>query len=280
MEKFEAAIICPLREEASALARLCTNIRQIDHNFSEATYLDGDKEIRLIIAQPLRKGATSAAALTASLVLKFSVPYICVIGICGSLGGAFERRAEVGDVIFADTVFHFSNMKLDGNDFDKSTRTILIKSDVLDLFSRYLSRGLMKKTRKKLHMSDSIYGGSTPTVKIGSFLSTDFVLKSSRYGSRIISAIVREINSLQPIAIEMEFAGVDEAVNLVSKDLPIFMIRGVNDKADENKYLQQANNRDAACHNAALIATDFISYIYKSQKAGHSNRNSSPSYRA
>lgn len=260
MKSYDAAIICPLKEEAAAVARRCYNHRTIDRNFTEASYSDNAVTIDLLIAQPEKIGAISSAILTTAMASRFSVEYLCVTGVCGSLGGPFSRRAEVGDVIFAESFIKFENTKFFQDELESTAFPILGDDQILAEFRRYLGRALTKSTRRRLESSSLCE--KTPSIMIGPIVSTESVIKSSKH-SRRMTEILRKINSMRPLAVEMEFAGVYDAAKFSSLEAKLFMIRAVNDMADENKYLQQADNRRAACENAAIISLDFISYLVR-----------------
>lgn len=262
--KFFGAIVAPLREEASSVARLCHDINDIDANFSSALYERDGVEIPIIIAHPYQMGSTNSAAIVSYLISRFDFNYIGITGICGGLGGNFNERANIGDVVFADSVIKFENSKIYDDEYRSyfDFQSYAINEDTLYNFLVFLRSPTGRKARKMLReASGSYHHGGRPDIVVGPMVSTDSVIKSARYAGIISARANKVLHSGRPLAVEMEFAGAFEACRYANKEKSLFMVRGVNDLADDRKYLQQADNRTAASDNAALVTLEFLRHL-------------------
>lgn len=234
----------------------------------------GAKTLKGLVAKPNHMGRLSAAILTAYTLARHSFG---IIGLTGLAGGLRARKTNsdeypsLGDIVFAESIIDIDMVKLDdarlynysGSTYLKITRprVIDISKEVRKRFSTFCKSEVFYR-RKKSENSFNIPDRNTPRAFITPFLSTNVVVASSDQAAKLANHAARFEPYKVPTVIEMESYGVAEAANTISAGTPLFVIKAINDYADQRKADDESLWRTESCDNAAIATRNFLEYFY------------------
>ncbi len=260
-----ALIVCPLKEEWNSVVDRCFDLETVSKGTALAKLSSLNQTFDVVICTPMEKGSVASAVVTANALHRFDPKYIFLVGICGGLSRDSKSALEFGDVVFSSAVIRVENSKIldrpDPKAFDVSFSVSVINSELVSAFKHYRSRLKRREIRSNLEVAQ--VASQSPRIEIGTSASVDSVIKSLRYGNKILNMVRSEIRSMTPVSVEMEFSGVEMAARQAGIDDRLMMVRGVNDMADDFKMHDQTHSRSSARQNASFVATDFLKYLWE-----------------
>jgi nucleoside phosphorylase len=263
---FDIGIVVPLREEFRYLLEVSPQLESFSH---EGTYF-----------YRLDFGATSAIccvvdqmgplpALQAAIrLLGFAeVKLLVVLGVAGAL----DDDVALGDVVVAREINEFqANSKAEsveaGYEVRYSGRHWTLDFQIREALSNFEFsaqdcfggwRAATSEHYREMNVPGDIRGGR-PSFHIGPIASGNVVAASS--------AFVEEIKKIDRkfIAIDMEAAGVASAADDRIHSLPCLVIRGISDRADENKKGLDSEGKKGwrryAVRNAAALLAGLLKW--------------------
>lgn len=238
-------------------------------------------KLKGIIACPERVGRLNSAILTAYILAKSDFRIVGLTGLAGALHP--EKRINMninnrldeptlGDVIFADSIIDVDMGRLsDANSYNYSNsdsliitrpRTIHIDIRLCKIFESlksHKSEFYNPVEFRNIHRMDE---SNPPRGFIGQFLSTNMVVASRDQAINLAKHSARHSQRM-PIAVEMESYGVAQASRMINNNVPVFVIKSVNDYANSDKRIDEHNWRSRACDNAAIVSRNFLSYLHE-----------------
>lgn len=234
-------ILAALQEEAEVILGSAETSRRMDDTLGlSQAYLvkvNGVREKGVVVVLP-GMGRLHAANAAIHAICKWRPEFILVVGIAGG----FRRRGlQLGDVLVTTAIHDYERQKL-----ASTTRRIRWQTYTADPL-------LLKIAHQAALSSDSgvvKVGGKVAKVHFGPVLSGDKIVASQSFADRLLSA------SRDSMGIEMEGAGVAFAASQYS--VPMLMIRGIADFADEHKRQQMNKWRAAACEASAMFVFSFL----------------------
>jgi nucleoside phosphorylase len=239
------ALVIPLLEEFVSVTTVLEN-RRTESGIYEDTYIlrepDSGRELRATVLPEM--GQTTAAMLVQRLIEHWTPPVIVVLGIAGALDSALQ----LGDVVVATQIDAYSaNLKArpgeTGDDWElaHAGRVYPAPTSLLrPLHELYLSQERrpalerwvadVNALRPELDLGGPEamrWGTRDPKIHLGHLASGDILAGSSRYGDWL------KQRDRKLLAVEMEAGGAAQAAH--EREVPLLVIRGVSDFADERK---------------------------------------------
>jgi nucleoside phosphorylase/glycosyltransferase involved in cell wall biosynthesis len=186
----------------------------------------------VIISQVPKVGNIGSAAITTALILDHDIDRIFVVGLCGGLSPGRQSLADV--VISSDVVYYEPGL------IDSEGRRPRLR------VSGATPPGILRLARE---MSESA-PLSKPHIgiHIGSIASGEKIIRSPEGLGEVLS------NWSDFVAVDMEGAGVFEAVASAVQDVSVTIVRGIADFADASKRTE----REAASRNAVTVTMELI----------------------
>jgi len=243
-------LITVLDDERKALLKSLTHYRRVParqddiHIYYEAIIPvcspDGFAgAYRAIVCQIPSMGRVRAAAATRDFVQRWHPRYLMLVGIAGGIASAGVAR---GDVLVATQIADYELQKLTPTE-PKIRWAVYHADERLCNAARHLEDTWQQPdsvTRPEI---------GVPRRHFGSVASGDKVIASEQDLQQLC------VHWLEPIGVEMEAAGVAAANMQSPTPLPLFMVRGISDLADEAK---SDDWRQYACSIAAAYTVTLL----------------------
>jgi nucleoside phosphorylase len=195
-----------------------------------------DDGLGIVISPVPRVGNIGAASITTALILDNNVSNIFAIGLCGGLKVGRQSLADV--VVSSDVIYYEPGLIVPEGHLQRVRVSGMTPPSILQL-AREISQ-------------EYVAGGNAIGIHIGSIASGEKVITSHESLSELLS------NWSNVIAVDMEGAGVFEAIASLGKDTSITIVRGISDFADGRK---SDDKRSEAIQNAVTVALELIRRI-------------------
>jgi nucleoside phosphorylase/ankyrin repeat protein len=244
-------IVTPLREEREAVLDLLSGYKKVPASQEDiriyysaevpVTVVDGQAARYSVVVVPLANmGHTEAANATGDAVRRWQPRYVLLIGIAG---GIAKAGVALGDILVADQIAdHELQTVTDGA---RSIRWQVHRVDQRLLIAAQ-------------NFTDSDWVDAVaavrpapghPRVHFGPICTGNKVVADESLADQF-----REVWS-KLVGVEMEAGGAASAAFQSAKSPGFFMVRGVSDLADKDKYADKTKNwREYACRVAASYA--------------------------
>jgi nucleoside phosphorylase len=228
-------ILTALNLEYCAVREHLKDPRKIWHRDGTGAEIGGVSGFPWPVAVVVMGDGTGTASVLAERVSQWLKPRaLFVVGVAGSL----KDDIDLGDVVVADWVYGYHGGKDTDSGFKTRPRA-------------WAASHLMLQAALHAGITGAWAEGlpSAPSVHFKPIVSGDVVLNSRTSPL----AVHLEDSYNDAVAIEMESAGVACAAQL-SGSLPVLAVRGISDKADEDKQRNDADGLQpvAAAHAAAF----------------------------
>jgi nucleoside phosphorylase/glycosyltransferase involved in cell wall biosynthesis len=220
-----------------ALRQILKSLRSVEpFNCSTRRYFRGRLAdgSSVVVAPVPRVGNIGAASATTALLLDNEVSQLCVVGVCGGLA---PTRQALTDVVVATDVIYYEPGVIGGTEPIQRMRV-----------SGAMAPSFLVKAHALVANYAQVADG--PRVHLGTIASGEKVIKSAKDFAEIMASW-RNV-----LAVDMESAGVFEAAASLGKDVPIAVVRGIVDFADNSK---NDLRWDDATVNAVRVALELIS---------------------
>jgi len=222
--KADLAVITALPVELDAFLRLTgpwTKSTSPGETIREYFVADLPGGLRVVAACAVGMGQLNAAALTTDVVSDWQPDKLFLIGIAA----AVKEEVELGDVVVSDQIVDYELAKVTSS--GTTPRWSVYRADPLLLgrlrnFKEEAWRALIETPRP-------VSVRPHPRVHFGVVLSGNKVIASKNDAGALGSIWS------QAVAIEMEAAGVASALSQTVKAPQFVMIKGISDRADEEK---------------------------------------------
>ena len=239
MREYDLGFIVPLREEFRVLEKLFPVISSEVHDAIHYYTLKlPDSDYRAVAVVLGDMGKTLASHVTAKVLTHVKLKVIVLLG----LAGALDKDLRLGDIVVADDIneFQVGSKAIQKGRLQYSSKHwqigFTLKQCVgsfefadKDLYNAW--RNQVKDFLNSLGLSPEqlALANDFPEIKIGHIASGDIVGASEDYAVELLR-IDRKL-----LAIEMEAAGVAQAAHGRREPIPIMVVRGISDFADERK---------------------------------------------
>jgi len=239
MREYDLGFIVPLREEFRVLEKLFPVISSEVHDAIHYYTLKlPDSDYRAVAVVLGDMGKTLASHVTAKVLTHVKLKVIVLLG----LAGALDKDLRLGDIVVADDIneFQVGSKAIQKGRLQYSSKHwqigFTLKQCVgsfefadKDLYNAW--RNQVKDFLNSLGLSPEqlALANDFPEIKIGHIASGDIVGASEDYAVELLR-IDRKL-----LAIEMEAAGVAQAAHGCREPIPIMVVRGISDFADERK---------------------------------------------
>jgi nucleoside phosphorylase len=267
---FEVGLIVPLSEEFSYVQELLPPQRTIRRGDSFFFALDTPADAPRMVAAVLDEmGLVPAAIATERLLAEFAVREVAMVGIAGAL----NDDVGLGDVVVASKVDSYQqaakavageadgvNFLLAGNVFQgprfllQVARNLRRMPESAELFNSWTSATAMR--REQLGLPSHLVNDAADYV-VAPIASGDVVGAASEFARWLRTKRDRTLT-----AIEMEAAGAAYAAYARIQGVPLLVVRGISDYADERKAeldrVASPQGRGAWRRYATMNATDLL----------------------
>lgn len=201
--------------------------------FGSNVYFVGDigpRGVRTYVHTLSQSGNLTAAVAATNMLRDYRIDLMVVVGIAGGV-----RDVRVGDVVVSSEIIYYEPAKITFEGTDPRYRIVGLTPRWLTDMARSLSAT-----------------GDLPRIHIGPIASGEKVLT-------VREAIEERLGRWGwPLAVEMEGAGVAEAVAAVGKDVPVVIVRGIADILDM-PMKRTDDQRTSAVQAAIRVATALVS---------------------
>lgn len=255
-------IYCPLAEELNAAVSVFGNFEDNTADFGQLAFTVSLGGYKTLITSPNEMGPSTAQAVVRRARQQFRLKFAVCLGICG----AISEDVQLGDVCYSGTIIDITeNQKVTAKGTDYSPRTY---SDELALekFLAYFDSHPTLLPHYKLWEEQATQRalallGSTP----GSHFRVDELIFRSHRGpiacgpvlaTKAVKSRLKIINR-KITCIETESAGLYQALD-PGDGLPILTVRGVADKADEDKNNLEQRSKRTFRQIASWNAASFV----------------------
>jgi serine/threonine protein kinase/nucleoside phosphorylase len=242
MREYDLGFIVPLNEEFRVLSELCPVIDSEVHDAIHYYTLElPDSNYRAVAVVLGDMGKNLASHVTERVLNYVKLKVIVLLGIAGAL----DRDLKLGDVVVANEINEFQAaskavqegktfaFQYSGNHWKTSfALTECARSFEFSDKSLYGAwRDQVKDFRNSLRLRQEqlLLANDFPEIRVGHIASGDTVGASKAYAIEL-RGIDRKF-----LAIEMEAAGAAQVAHGRGEPVPIMVIRGVSDFADERK---------------------------------------------
>jgi nucleoside phosphorylase len=251
MKKSDILMVIPLFEEFEELKNnaTVTFLKQKDTvYYYKVEFQNVNIQIvAIVLGMP---GINNASSMTEKAIEYCKPRLIVLLGIAGGL----YKGIGLGDVIIADKVNQFQMnskaeaqgesfvLKFSGDPSDIPTSLVNFarnfSSRNVDIFQQWQNQvGLYKKEHLcTLENEHDFYVKEVPELLIGRIASGDTVGASKAYAEMVLSA------DRKHLALEMEAAGVCMAAKNRPNPIPVLVMRGISDLANEKKEKMDDTN--------------------------------------
>lgn len=260
--RFDVGIVIPLREEFRYAVEVAPVLESISHEGTYFYLLDfgSTSAVCCLVGQ---MGPLPALQATNRLLEFADVKLVVVLG----LAGALHDDVAVGDVVIASEVNEFqANSKAepsaDGYEVRYSGRHWPLNFQIREAISHFEFsshdtfsswQATTSEDYDKLDVPDKVSICSSPAaMHFGPIASGNVVAASSAFVSE-----VRSINR-KFVAIDMEAAGVELAAAERIYPTPCLVVRGISDRANENKSVLDAQGKSSWRRYCVRCATSLL----------------------
>lgn len=267
---FDVGLIVPLGEEFDCVRELLPPLQTIRRGDSFFFALDTPADAPRVVAAVLDEiGPVSAAIATERLLAEFAVREVAMVGIAGAL----NSDVGLGDVVIASKVDNYQHaakavtgeaggleFQLSGNVFQgphfllQVARNLRWMPESAEVFRSWKSATAVR--REELDLPPGLTKDTADYV-VAPIASGDVVSAASEF-----SRWLRAHRDRNLTAIEMEGAGAAYAAYARIEGVPVLVVRGISDFADERKSeLDKIASRDgkgALRRYATLNAVDLL----------------------
>jgi nucleoside phosphorylase len=250
--RFTIGIVLPLEEEYMAVQQVLS-VEESWHQGHETFYrIQGDLPVPAVAVVVGAMGQEVAGVVAERLMTEFGVRLLVIVGICGALA----KDLALGDVVAPTVVDLYSagakavpagkkhRLILAGEPF--RTPQILVRA-VADLKRRPERRaaydkwaeaaGPRRRALGLVHPTVGTFCADKPEVHQGHLASGSDVAATAAYGEWL-----KTFRDRSYLAVEMEAGGISVAANRRMAPLPVLVLRGVSDFADERKAALDAGS--------------------------------------
>jgi nucleoside phosphorylase len=266
--EYDVGLVIPLKEEFSFVHEIAPIIgrHSYDGTFLYELKFGSLTTIACIIGE---MGPLPASIATNRLLSFARVNFLTVLG----LAGALDKDVLLGDVVIADEVNEFlakskAVESADGYKLRFSGRHSRLDYSLREAISHFEVSAATYYTQWQdggagelesiTTAVDSRLAASRPRLHIGSIASGDVVGAAKAFTDELL-AIDRKF-----LALDMEAAGVVKAATDRLEPVPVIIVRGISDFADERKQLLDAQGggawRRLAVRNAASLLSVLVSW--------------------
>ena len=251
--KVDIAILTIVDEEAAAVRsgfRMSTEnpIVRNDRYYDYCEYTVNGKIFKVVHRQCARQGNTSMAMAAGEVVKLFSPTRMVLLGIAGGI----QKDVNIGDVVIAEEVFGYDSRKeLPSGKIDRRLKSYTMSRRMYNQVVRYRSIWNQQINEEE--------GATSPAfaLHVAPIGTGEAVIGN---GQSEVPEWLRSVHS-KTCAVETEAGGFLDAINEMSNNtIDYLIIRGISDKADENK---DDKHRRIASENAVTVLKDFIEKIFR-----------------
>lgn len=225
---------------------------KVKRRFYEANIQLDSRKYHLILTQAQGQGNQAGTSAYYGLNKSFSVDYVVLLGIAGSVS---EKDAKIGDVVIARNVFDGQLGKETVEKFKPETKmympNAIVNSAVLDFMNEATGKMYKNLLGEPKEVFSCIY---EPIGNNGHLIGT----KTSEFINNLQDNIDRKV-----VAVEMESAGVAYGVYQGALDglcENLIVIRGISDYADPKKSPKNQYHAPAS-ENAVTIFGELLEYL-------------------
>lgn len=200
---------------------------------------------RAVVVQTLPSaGNISAAIATTRFLSDFQLDHILLVGIAGGLPNA---GLQPGDVVLSSEIVYYEPARIGEGRYSPRFRVVGVTPQWLAQVANTIN--LAGTLRPEAGDIATKVQDSTASVRVGAIASGEKIFNSS-------SALEELLGDMRGVlAVEMEGAGVAEAVSLCSRSVPLTVIRGIADLLDDMK---RDDFRQLAARAAISVATQVV----------------------
>lgn len=241
--EYNFGLLVPLDEEFGYIRELCSVTRTVPRSgelYLEIQLPDGQRGICLVLDE---MGLSSATLAADRLMRNFMVPLLVLIGIAGGI----DSDLKLGDVVVASDVDHYLlNAKAVPSeapyDFQLSgkvwpiahtvlahTRSFKRRPETAALYDTWRSSCATRKPLSLEADATKPVARNTPEYFVGPLASGDIVGAAQSFVTWL-----RKRNR-KYLGLEMEAGGAALAAHNRNEPMPLLVVRGVSDFADERK---------------------------------------------
>jgi nucleoside phosphorylase/glycosyltransferase involved in cell wall biosynthesis len=214
---------------STSMLSVLRNVSRIQHG--PTVYYEGDfgvTDVRVLFHSLPQSGNLTAAVAAANMLQQFRPDFVALIGIAGGL-----RDVAVGDVVISSEIVYYEPAKISTAGIDPRYRIVGLTPPWVASLLRNFSGDV-----------------ALPRVHVGPVASGEKIITSPESVRDLIGIWGR------PLAIEMEAAGVAEAVGASGRNIPLVVIRGIADVLDGSKHRHGA--ADLAAKAALDVAAELV----------------------
>nr|MDQ3820916.1 glycosyltransferase [Acidobacteriota bacterium] len=183
-------------------------------------FIKGRPEIAVSVFPLQYQGNLGAAVSATNMLRDFDPDCVLLVGLAGGV----SNDLALGDVVIANSVIHYEPARLSDSSVSPRFKVIYNSPPSFMTLARKASNEPVE-----LHIELKDYPEKRPRVFIGSIASGEKVFLSHSQFDETFK------DWAKVIAVDMEGAGVAEAVVNYSKVVPFAIVRGVADKLDQSK---------------------------------------------
>jgi nucleoside phosphorylase/glycosyltransferase involved in cell wall biosynthesis len=203
----------------------------------------GDDGPGLVISSLPRIGNIGSAIVTTKLLSDFDVDYMMMLGTCGGLQPSSQ---SLGDVIVSSDVLYYEPGSIGPGEQIRRTR-------IAGTTPYWLS-----KMASEVRLSNFVW----PAVKapigrifVGSLASGEKIVRDAD----ALRSLLGEFRSA--LGVEMEAAGMAEAVSASGRNVPFVVVRGISDFPSEIKEPESRIFQDLATERAVNVGTTLLASL-------------------
>lgn len=209
----------------------------------QATYFAGrlrSTAITVYVHSISAVGNLGAAVATTNMIRDLPLSHMFVVGLAGGIG---DGRVQLGDVVVSSEVVYFEPAKVLEDRVVPRFRLVSLTPQWIRAIVHEM--GVVQRSGE----TGSNHPIDFPRVHIGAVASGEKIISNPRHLEEMLGGWGRVL------AVEMEAAGVAEALSMSGKDIPMVVVRGISDLMTNDK---SKDMREVALHAAVAVATRII----------------------
>lgn len=233
---YDIAVICALKEEASAIKEWLSDVKELkveyDNDIYHQGYFEKDGEkIRVVVSNANQMGMVAATTLASKMINHFVPKYLVMTGITG---GTKKDKMNYGDIIVASSAWDYRAGK-DIKKDDKSIHLNTIDQKTVDATLIGYCRRLQEDKEVLRSIEEGFTPGKKPDTRlkmlIGPVVSGASVVTNPEIVEDVLTNQNRDV-----LGIEMEIYGVYYAANWTLNPMPKYIaLKSVSDFANPDK---------------------------------------------
>lgn len=246
--EYDVAFIVALDEELDALLSRLDDPRSVRDDGADIPYelheaivstKSETRKLRVLACSAGRIGPSEIQSLVLHVALRFRVEKFLLVGICAGVKG----EVKVGDVVIADQVIDYSQVKRTNNGDEERARVFPVGVHMYNAAKKFRRFAWPELTGKLKETNDD------RRVIYGNIASGPVVFANSK--------AMRDMRRKWPkmVAAEMEAAGALHALHSIGKGDSFLVVKCVSDLGDQKKT---DHGRAIYCETAASFAIDLI----------------------